>query len=509
MPSTKRKRLRARSATVEVAAAPAGSPSSLWSGYAAAADTPDRARLWWPTVDTRQEIDSFSRAEIMRRVRWLFANEGFIRGFIYNLAALVGYQTPQFDSGDEEWDELAEQAFRDSCLTPEVFDLAGKYDFESVQEALKICRYRDGDILTVLTETENGRARIALYESHQLRNPSNPPASQTWRDGVLLGPGGRHLAYGLWDPGTDTVTVVSARDCIYSGTWDTPGHVRAVPPLAHAVNHAVDITEVISHLKKAIKVSSLFGAVREYEGSSQPRSRMGITGPGATLETTTTGQNVETAKVFGAGQIPRLDPGEKLKTFQDDRPHPNILAFIDTCIRDMAVGFKVFPEVVWEMAKLTGPGVRFLLDLTDRRIKQEQRADRRWARRFVTYWVAKEIKSGRLPMPRPRQPGQKPRWWAFGFQSQRNLTIDRSKESRSRIDEIDAGVGTWSGWDDLDGMHWKDRTRQRIREIKFALAECAAADIPFDLLLRPRQGAAPSAPSSDPPPPEEIEDRRS
>ena len=491
----KRKRKFSPASTAVIDVTPAA-PLSMWSGYAGAALSSDRAQLWWPTLDTREEIDSFSRDELMRRIRWLCANEGFIRGLIRNSATLVGYQTPQASSGDEAWDELAEQSFRDSCLTPEVFDHAGKHDFYDAQIMLKRCRYRDGDCFTVLTEWENGRAKVAFYEAHQLRNPDRPPESQRWKDGVLLGQGGRHLAYGFYDPDTKKVTVIPARDVIYSGTFDSPGHVRAVPPLAHGVNHAIDVTEVWANYKKAIKVSSLFGAVREMDAGSTPRSRMGLAGPASTAETNTAGVNVETSVVYGGGQIPRLDPGEKLKTLQDERPHPNVAEFVSTLIRDISTGFgDLSIEVIWEMGRLTGPGVRFVLDKADRWIKDQQRIDRRWCKRVWVYYIAKEIKAGRLPMPKGKD-GKPARWWNVSFTSQRNLTIDRTKESRSRLDEIDAGVGTWSGWDDVDGTHWKDRTRQRIREVKFALAECAAEGVPIEMVVKPRQGTA--APAADP-----------
>lgn len=499
--SRKRKRLSAASrAAVMADTVPAGMPQSYgFSGYAAASYSIDRAQLWWPTLNTRDEIDNFSRDEIMRRIRWLCANEGFIKGLIRNSATLVGYQTPQAQSGDEAWDELAENAFRDSCLTPEVFDHGGKYDFEEAQLMLKRCRFKDGDVFTVLTSAENGRAKFAFYEAHQLRSPDKHPDSQKWKNGVLLGNGGRHIAYGFWDPDSDKVTVIPARDVIYSGTFDSPGHVRAIPPLAHAVNHATDITETWANLKKAGKVSSLFGAIIERDGQATPRARMGLTGPTTSSATTTEANRINTAQVFASGIIPDLNPGETLKTLADNRPHPNLMEFVEILIRDIATGFGLPPEVVWQMGRLTGPGVRFILDVADRWIKEQQRVDRRWCKRVWVYFIAKEIKAGRLPLPMANSAGQA-RWWAVSFTSQRNLTIDRGKESKARLDEIDAGVETWSAWDDVTGSDWKDRTRQRVREIKFAMDECEKSGVPYEQVFKPRQGtAAPQAAAADSP----------
>lgn len=497
-----RKRYPAPASSAAVAeVAPLAPAAYGFSGYTGAALSIDRAQLWWPNLDTRQELDSFSRDELMRRIRWLFGNEGFIRGIIANSATLVGFQTPQAQSGDEAWDELAEQSFRDSCLTPEVFDHGGKFDFEDAQNMLKCCRFKDGDVLTVLTAWENGRAKVAFYEAHQLRSPSNPPKNQRWKDGVLLGEGDRHLAYGLWDPQTDKVAIVPARDCIYSGKFTSPGYTRAIPPLAHAVNHATDITETWSNIKKSGKVASLFGAIIERDGQAVARARQGLTGPLNTASTGSDTKRIQTADVYASGIVPDLNPGETLKTLSDSRPHPNLMEFVEILIRDIATGFGLPPEVVWQMGRLTGPGVRFILDVADRWIKEQQRIDKRWAKRVWVYYIAREIKAGRLPLPQPKNGGQA-RWWAVTFTAQRNLTIDRGKESKSRLDEIDAGVGTWSGWDDLDGMDWKARLKQRVREVRTSFEECGITPTPEQLyaaVFKPRQGtAAPAAAGADP-----------
>jgi capsid protein len=464
-----RKRQRAK-----VRAAATGEPAAF-SGYSGANYDAGRAVIWWPDLDTRRELDSFSREEIVRRVRWLYANEGFIRGLIRNAATLVGYQRPQAMSGDKDWNRMAEESFRDSCLTPGVFDHGGKFDFNRAQVMLKQLRYKDGDAFTVLTEAENGRARFAFYEAHQLGNPEKPPTTQTWRDGVLLGPGNRHLAYHFRDPDGKTAGLtVAAKDVIVSGDFDAPGRVRPVPPLAHAVNHAQDITETWGYLKKAIKASSLFAAVREMQANATPRALTGLAGPAGTAATNTDGEKIEISKVWDGAQIPRLAPGESMKILTDSRPSPQVRQFVSDLIRDICVGFGgLHSEVVWEMARLTGPGVRFILDTADRWIKEQQDMDRVWARRVWVYYIAKEIKNGRLPMP------EGGRWWAVNFTSQRSLTIDRGKESKSRREEIAEGVGTWSGWDEVDGMWWQDRVDQRVAEVEYAKQACAAAGLDY------------------------------
>lgn len=458
-----------------------------FSAHPGAAFSTRRGQIFWPTTDTRLEVDAFSHAELRRRIHFLHAGMGIVRGFINNSADLIGWKTPQAKTGDPTFDTLAEQRFRDAMGTAEAFDVAAKFDFTTAQLMLSRCALKDGDVLTVLTESEGKAARFMFYEAHQLANPKN--ADKTWSDGIQT-LGGRHVAYGLRQGDTGDVTVFPARNVIYYGEFDCPGRHRAIPPLAHAVNHATDITEVWADLKTGIKTSALFGAVIERDGGGQnPISKGGLPMATGTATSAVDGTPYESGKVWGGGStISRLNPGEKINILTDGRPHPNSMEFVETLIFDMATGFGLPVEVIGKMMRLTGPGVRFVMDRADRWIKCRQLLQERWARRVWTYFIAKEIKAGRLPMP------QGGRWWGVKFTSQRNLTIDRAKEARQRQDAIDQGLGTAADWYEvLDGADWQEQYRQRIAEVKFGLQECAAEQVPYDLVFKPRQGAAPAA----------------
>ena len=401
-------------------------PEAFISGYQGASFSTDRGQLFWPTSDTRLELDSFSRGELLRRIHWLKAHFGFVRGLIRNSADLVGYQTPQAASGDEEWDDLAEEYFRDVTGVSEAFDIAGKFDFKTAQPMLMRAAFTDAQAFTVMTKWPDGTARFAFYEATQLRNPKN--ADKQWRDGVKMSKTRRHVAYGFYDSGTDTVVEIPAKNVIYFGEFDSPGQDMPVPPLAHAINHAVDITEVFGFVKKGIKVSSLTGAVRELDVTAQPaRGRQGMVGAASTV-TNSAGQKFQQADVWDGGQIPRLEPGEKIKILHDERPSANVRQFILDLIRDIATGFGLPPEVIWEMGRMTGPGIRFVMDFAGNWIRCRQQHQKVWAAKVWRYTIACGIANGDLPLPTPAK--GKGKWWKVSFTSQRLLTIDRGKESK-------------------------------------------------------------------------------
>lgn len=471
------------------AAVPPLAPAALFSGFDGANLSSSRGALWWPDLDTRQELDSFSRQELQRRIRWAYANTGVVKGFIRNSADFIGWLSPQAATSDHAWNELAEQCFMDRSGHAEAFDVAGKFNFRTAQSMLVRAAQKDGEILTVLTEAKNGAARHAFYETQQLSNPKNT-TDRNWKDGVYIR-GGRHLAYGLKDPETGEVVVVSAADVVYTGEFDSCGHHRVIPPLAHAINHAVDITEVWGFTKKAIKTASLFGAVRENKQAAQPRSRMGLTGAAKT-DATEAGDRFEVSEVWDGAQIPRLPTGEELKILNDTRPHPNQREFITDLVRDMALGYGLPPEVIWGMLRMTGPGIRFVMDHAAVWIaRRQENLLRPWASIVWARTIAKEIKAGRLPAPAD------PRWWAVQWVAQRDLTIDRGKEAKLKMDAIDRGLSTMARFSqEMHGASWEDDTRQRVREVRFRMDECARAGVPYEYVYPPVQGAA--APSADP-----------
>lgn len=483
--STRRTR---RVSTLITAEVMPGQPSAFFGGYQGARSTTDRGIPNWHTIDTRHELPAWDRLELLKRIHMLKAEFGFARGLINNSADLIGYQTPQANSGSEEWNTQAEERFFDVCGEAAAFDVAGKFDYQDAQPMLMRAAFTDAHIFTVLTKWDGtGAARFAFYEASQLANPEN--AGPEWRDGIRVSKSRRHLAYGFRDSDTGKVTTIPAASVIYFGEFDSPGQDAPVPPLAHAVNNSLDIIETWGFQKKAIKISSLSGAIIERETSAPAsRSRGGITGA-PTTGTNSAGEKFQQSNVWDGGQIARLDPGEKIKTLTDNRPAPEQRQLIIDLKRDISYGFGLPLEVSDAIAELTGPGIRFVMDAAGNWITCRRKRHQVWLRKVWRYTIACEIAAGRLPLP---PDGGK--WWKVSFTGKRLLTIDRGKESRARLDELDAGVGTEAGWEEMDGINWRDRQKQRVAEVRNRFAECGITDPTPEQLYAaaypPRQGAA-------------------
>jgi len=65
---------------------------------------------------------------------------------------LIGFHTPQPDSGDDEWDDLAFDRFMACAGSPLWFDTAGKFDWCEGQMQMERTAAKDGYVLPVITE---------------------------------------------------------------------------------------------------------------------------------------------------------------------------------------------------------------------------------------------------------------------------------------------------------------------------------------------------------------------
>ena len=475
-------------APTELLPADAITPDQQFSGFSAANVSLNRSTVYWPSLETRDELDTYSHQEILRKCRWLAANVGFIKGFIKNGSDLVGYLTPQSTCGDDAYEEILEAAFHRRTANASVFDRAGKYNFQTAQLMLTRQALRDGDILTILAESESKAAMFGFYEAHQIRNPKDTQQATDWYNGVLLNSADRHIAYGIGKDKNDALNIPADR-CIYFGEFDSLGNRRAYPPLAHAVNHALDITETWANVKAAIKAASLLGTVFEREGNA-PNSKTTAGMPGVIRP----GQNpaavgdLKVADVWGAGQIAAPDPGTKIKVLHDARPAPEQMALVKALQDECAYGFGIPPEVMLSIAELTGPGVRFVMERAARWIEMRQLVLHDWCRRVWVYTLAKEIKSGRIPAPPAGI-----EWWKVDFLPMRDITIDYGREGKMHMEEVNQGHGTAADYHRRKGKDWRNQTRQVVKETKFKLAECGGDRALFDLAFQRPAGSAAQA----------------
>ena len=458
-------------------------------GYDAVGSSTMRGYIYWPQMDSRKEITSYTHLEIMRRARALTENIGLAGHILECMADLLGYLTPMAATRDRNWNELANANFRDKQSMPEVFDASGKFGFWEYQLQMNEAAFRDGDILPVLTSTASNTARIVTYEAHQIRNPAGQPdAIDGWYNGVKTDAFNRHCAYSIVDPNNlERVTTIAAQDCIYYGHFKKHGTVRPVSVLRRAINHLQDIGEIVRDIKYGIKIRNQIplslesalgannfadGATKSIVGQVRSKSVPSTDGNGLAIQ-----QKLEYEDVMQGGNIPRLAPGQSLKALVDVAPHPNQLGLLDWMVRDICWGCGLAPEIVWNIVALRGANNRLLNSKTQRWIGARLLRQKNFVRRYWVYAIAKELKAGRLPVCKD------PAWWKVTMLPQASITADRGREGKLDIDLVANQMMSLQQFFAKDGQDWLTEIRQmaeenrQLAELGLVVAEVARGQV--------------------------------
>lgn len=445
------------------------------NGWEGAGWSHRRGFVYWPTLDTKKELSRYTRRELLAKSRWLRANFGLANRICGGLADLIGYLTPQAMTADEEWNDEAEALWGDRAGQPGVIDAAGKFDYRQLQIELNRAALGDGDILPVWSQSEGGGLMVALYEAQQLCSPPMDDATawsadsepKGWHDGVKVNRLGRHIAYRVADPDEPgRGLVINARDAAYYAHYDAPGRVRPPTVLAHAINHMVDISEILADTKMAIKIAAQIGIYLR----NQPGGGAGAMGARAMFsglrdETMSDGDSTTSDPILkyddvvtGGGTIPNLPDGTDIGVIRDDRPHPNQVALMEYLVRDIAWGVGVAPEILWDISALRGANNRLVNADLQRWIGAKQLRLRGWMKRMWVVWCAKEMAAGRLRQPRD------PRWWAVTFLPQASLTADKGREGKLNIELVAANMRSLATHFAEEGKDWRAELMQIAKE---------------------------------------------
>jgi hypothetical protein len=443
-----------------------------------------RGMIYFPELDTRREISAYTRLEILRRSRFLYANYGIAKRIINGLARMVAGTglTYQAATTDTEWNVLAEKARDRVTRSRHLYDLGGRYTGSTSQQAVLRFRYRDGDCAQILTrDPQTGTARFAFYEGHQIgqtMDPATYDANSGWRDGVLHGPHNNALAYRLLGDHAD-YTDVPARSCLFQCDYERAGQSRGLSILSHAINHLVDAAEITGYIKSGVKLSNRHGYWIETAPDSQPplTAAQRAQGGQAIQTITTAAGPVNLERIYGPGEIPNLQPGQSLKFNSAANPHPNQLALLDYLIRDVAWGANVSPELLWNITALGGANTRFVLADAQSFIDcgQQQLIDDK-LQLETEFILACEMAAGRL------RPCRDPEWWKALWIPPPRLTVDFGRDGKLYLEQVKASALTFRRLHGWQGNDFETEQRQWVREWfswgKVAKEESVALGLP-------------------------------
>lgn len=168
-------------------------------------------------------------------------------------------------------------------------------------------------------------------------------------------------------------------------------------------------------------------------------------------------------------------PNEEMKAHDNPRPSGGWLQFMEMLIREIAAALDLPFGVVWHMAGLGGPAVRFEMNQANRTFQEflSDIIEPMWIRPIAGAFITTEISQGRLPF--------NPFWYRFAVPRPTSLSIDFGRDSKAGIAENFAGLETAADWYADEDENFEDQTAQLVYEARFR--ECTRRGIDFDPTL--------------------------
>lgn len=443
----------------------------------------DRGYVYLPTLDTLQEIDTWSRTELLRRARFVYnSGGGLVNRCVDGAARMICgtglFPYPMGKNKDRNrrlrmlWNSRAESA--------NTFDLSRKFSCGMAQQAIIRNKIKDGDVAPVLARNADGRLRVMFYESHQVGNgigsltgATSIQDSGNWHDGVQLDAHNAPMNYRLVSQGVNqavTTVDVPAQNVLFCVNYERFGQVRGLTRFYRVINKVLDRGEIMHALTKGIKMREQIGysleqqmpTVSQMPTPGAPGTTVGPNAPkpSGTLVDVGNGRKITLEKFFGAGEARDLAPGQSFKIIESDHPDANVREHDKNLIRDIAWGMKFSPEVLWNVTELGGANTRFIMADTQSQIDVEQQElVEQFLGPYFLAWQRDMIEAGEIE--------DADDWELHTWLLPKRLTVDFGRDGRLYIEQYKRGHITMKSLYGFMGDEWQIEIDQYLDERQY------------------------------------------
>lgn len=430
--------------------------------YQAAGYSRTRSIIYAPLTDSRKELTHYTRTELARKANYLRKNVGMVRGVCASLVdhAIGGgiYAIPS--TPDRAWNALAWDYFTEVC---KIADITGRLTLQELQRARTEAKFYFGEMFTLHTESADGLwPQFQAIRSHLCAN-YDVTEEDGWLDGIRLDSIGRARAYRFQLKGDGNFVTVPAGSVVHSWLPEDTDQHRGVSALAHAINNLHDIMDTLALEKESMKDNAAISRVI-YNESGQVEEEPSTHYDAEGNEVDAAGNPLAPGdleplplKAILGAEIPRLRIGEKMESFQSNRPSPAFMGFIEHLGRDITAGTGFPYEFAWNPQAITGPSVRLVLNKVKTAIRKWRNNEIQDTLPFYTYAIAKGIKAGRLP--------NNPHWYKVEWLADaEDPTIDGARDSAAEINDLKAGLTTFKRYYAARGLWWERELEQKAIE---------------------------------------------
>lgn len=442
---------------------------ALGGNFNSASDNPQRTSTLAFPFDSKREINTQERRELVKKHRSLRNNLGFVRGMVNTTARLVVGKgiMPMPKSGDADYDRRA-LAYWKRKTKGQTFDVTGQDTEVALQRLVMREMIVDGEIFAVRLFDAFGNPQRQLIKTEQIGDPTGRSSKENWHDGFLLNSLRRPLKYSILQeplpgqPGRRYVPV-EARDIQHVYDRERATQLRGLPWGYTGLNHGIDVIDIAAFEKVAHKINSaIIGSMTTADGKTPQNmdallaaAMAASTGvQGDTKAAKDTKQGARYLDMHGT-MIPIFKAGENMQFFPS-RNSINTVEFAGWLLAQYAQGFGA--PVEWIVGITAGGanvrgnndlGARFIDDC--RRILVDDWCQPNWQNIIGTGLLA-SLYPRDFPLIEPLEP---PRGWdgwdTVTWRGPKDITVDRGREGKLYIELVRSGMMTKEEWWTLQG----------------------------------------------------------
>ena len=405
----------------------------MWhSSYENANYSPKRSGVpgFWPR-DTKLDMHSNVRRELVRRSRYHIKNSGLYCDSIKNMAlySIGDGITSKANSSSIPVNSLYNEYFRNYSKNNRC-EITRRFSFEEVQHLICQAMDVDGEIFIHKTRDANGEPIIQLIETHRVGNSKGVFGKKEKNepiDGIIFDEFGAPMSYRVIQD-DDTYKDIPAASIIHIYEPESVSAVRATPTAQHALNNLQDIEEILALEKNAVKDNSdVSRTITTERGEVTEETNDFNLAEDALM--TDMSQATELQKIVG-GKLVILKPGEKLESFESKRPSPAFTGFIKHLRKDSCGGMLPY-EFVADSSEIGGAGIRLIVARADRRVSYRQLIIiNRFMENIWTYIIGDAIDRKLLPAVKG--------WYKVTHTTPKRVTVDAGRDQAQNRNDIEA-----------------------------------------------------------------------
>jgi len=428
--------------------------------------------------DEDRVLGAFDLDMLRRQCLHLRRNNAIVGGVVERFADHVvgpGGITPQAKSSSEEWNELAEDYWRQWC---KIADSRQRLPMRELQRLAVQSRLLLGDMGLVLLAS----GQVQPIEAMRICDPPKRAKPPRCVNGIATSDSGVPVAYyvhprtvetGLVD--VDRWTVVRAENMVFLSRPFRIDQLRGVPELAPVLNAVTDFGRLQEEtLNKATLDAMHAWAIYSESGAAKAQNAVaarlsGMTGGGD--------DGGPVFEKFGGGMNYYLKPGEKVESLASQTPNGQFVGHSELLLRIIGSALCLpYEFLLLDFKGGSFSASRAALMTTYRTFAMWQE----WLvesmlQRVWNWRIAKAIKEGDLP-PAPIDRNGRSEWWHVTWMTPRYDWLDPKAESASNKTDVEMGVESVGRIAHRKQSDVEDVMRDKRADFLAAARECQAAN---------------------------------